>query len=237
MEYAVDLHIHSCISPCGDMDMTPNNIVNMAILKGLDIISITDHNTTQNLPAINKVALDNGIMLLPGIEVQTKEEVHMLCYFRSIDSALEFGNLIYSKLPDIKNNNEIFGEQVIMDCKDNIIGEVHKLLLSSSDISISNVIDLSNSFGGVSIPAHIDRSSYSIISNLGFIPPDLDIRTAEISKNMDFDTFKKAFPYTKNLRLIKSSDAHYLWDIFERESFIQVDELTMTNVLNYIKGK
>jgi len=128
MKYAIDLHIHSCLSPCGDMDMTPNNIVNMAILKGLDIISVTDHNTTYNLPAINKVALDSGIMLIPGIEVQTKEEVHMLCYFRSIDSALDFDKMdINDILIEVSTS-----EGVSEDVKSEAIRRIVQIQMKSS---------------------------------------------------------------------------------------------------------
>lgn len=235
MELAVDLHIHSSLSPCADNDMTPNNIINMAILKGLDIISITDHNNAKNLPASHKVALEKGIMLLPGIEVQTREEVHILCYFKKIVSAVEFGNIIYNKLPNIKNNEEVFGKQIILDSNDVEIGRLDKLLLSSADISISELLRLTLEYDGICIPAHVDRTSFSIISNLGFIPDDLNIKTMEISKNETESSFISKFPLLKNYRVIKSSDAHYLSDISERDNLITVQDFTLTNILNYLK--
>jgi len=236
MDFAVDLHMHSALSPCGDNDMTPNNIVNMAILKGIDIISVTDHNSTANLPAFSRIAVENGIMLLPGIEVQTREEIHMLCYFKTVDEAAEFGNIIYSKLPDIKNDEEAFGQQLIVDHLDNTVGKLDKLLLSSANISIDGLSDLVRVFKGVCIPAHVDRSSYSIISNLGFIPDNLGIKTVEISRNATASSVILNFPYLKNLRITRSSDAHYLWDISEKENFISIQYLTLTNVLDYLRG-
>lgn len=236
MELASDLHIHSALSPCAEDDMTPNNIINMAILKGLDIISITDHNNTSNLPAFNEVAVENGIMMLPGIEVQTREEVHILCYFKKITNALEFGRIIYSRLPFIKNNEELFGKQLILDKNDAEIGKLEKLLLSSADISVSQLADLTDEFEGVCIPAHVDRSSYSIISNLGFIPESLNFKVVEISKTETQEHMHTLFKLLSNFRMIRSSDAHYLWDISERQNYVSVQEFTLTHILNYLKG-
>lgn len=232
-----DLHIHSALSPCGDDDMTPNNIINMAIIKGLDIIAVTDHNSTNNLPAIHEVAKRSGIMLIPGLEVQTREEVHMLCYFRNLDSAKAFGSIVYDSLPPIKNNPDIFGNQYIFDGSDNITGSIEKLLLSSSDFSIAELIELVERFDGACIPAHVDRASYSIISNLGFIPESLNIKTVELSYAMTLSSFVSKFPYIKDMNIIKSSDAHYLQDISERENSLPMDELTMSKIFDYLKGK
>lgn len=236
MKFAYDLHMHSALSPCADNDMTPNNIVNMALLKGLDIISVTDHNSSSNLPALSKAAVLKGIMFLPGIEVQTKEEIHMLCYFKNTDDAVKFGDIVYSRLPDIRVNEDVFGEQLLFDSNDNITGKKHKLLLSSCDISINQLMDMSWKYGGLCIPAHIDRPSFSILSNLGFIPDNLDIRAVEISREKTASDTSLPYPSIRNMRLIKSSDAHHLWDISERVNFMELEELTKTNLLKYLKG-
>lgn len=231
-----DLHIHSAASPCGADDMTPNNIVNMAIIKHLDIIAITDHNTSCNLPAIFKVAKNLGLMFLPGIEVQTKEEVHMLCYFKEVENAIRFGDIIYDSLPSIRNDPNLFGNQYIFDEHDNIIGDIEKLLLSSSCFSINELIECVRKFDGAIIPAHIDRTSYSIISNLGFIPENLDIKTVEISRfSNPAAQLLKTFD-TSSLNIIKSSDAHYLADISERENSLPINEITMSAIFNYLRG-
>lgn len=236
MEAAADLHIHSALSPCGDQDMTPNNIVNMAALKGLDIISITDHNSALNLPASAEVASASGILLVPGIEVQTAEEVHILCYFRSIEDALNLGDIIYRLLPDISNREDIFGPQLVMDRFDGVHDKVTKLLLSSADISVEDLVRTVSDIGGVCVPAHVDRTSYSIISNLGFIPPSCDIKTVELSRRADRDTVMKSFPDLREFRIISSSDAHYLRNILEREAFINIGYLDISNVIDYLRG-
>lgn len=236
MDFAVDLHIHSALSPCADADMTPNNIVNMAIVKGLDIISVTDHNSASNLFSLSKVAVENGIFFLPGIEVQTREEIHVLCYFKTVQEALEVGAIVYDKLPNIKNDENLFGQQLILDHNDNIAGCLDKLLLSSSDLSLKQLMDITFSYNGVCIPAHIDRNSYSIISNLGFIPKDLNIKTVEVSGKMTASAALAKFQFLKNYRIIKSSDAHNLWDISERENFISIQDLTLTNILEFLQN-
>ncbi len=234
MKFAVDFHIHSALSPCADDDMTPNNIVNMAILKGLDLIAITDHNSCKNLTAIMEVGKKQGLMVIPGMEVQTKEEVHILCLFKDLDIAMKFDEIIYESLPDVKNSEEVFGKQLIMDSQDKIIGKLEKLLISSSSLSIEETFDLVRAFGGFCIPAHVDRTSYSIISNLGFIPPALNIKTVEFSKRNEPQDIIRKFPFLKKFNYIISSDAHYLWDISEREFFIEIDYLSFTEIKNYI---
>ncbi len=227
MEYAVDLHIHTALSPCGDEDMTPNNIVNMALLKGLDLIAITDHNSCANLEAVIDVGRNQGIMVVPGIEVQTKEEVHLVCLFKKLDKALEFGKLIYDSLPDIPNNEELFGRQFILNTEDQIVGKAEKLLLSSSSYSIDDVFKFVKNMEGLCIPAHVDRPGYSIISNLGFIPPNLGIQTVEFSKKETPEQNYAKMPYLRPYRYVVSSDAHYLWDISEREYLVEMEYLSI----------
>jgi len=230
MEFAVDFHIHSALSPCGDEDMTPNNIVNMALLKNLDIIAITDHNSCGNLPAVMEVAKQNGLMLIPGMEVQTKEEVHIVCLFKRLESAMKFSEIVYNSLPDIKNNEELFGRQLLFNERDEIIGKVDKLLLSSTALSVNDVFILVRGLGGICIPAHVDRPGYSIITNLGFIPPSLKVKSVEISKHSSREEVLKKYPFLKQYNMIISSDAHYLWDISEREFFIDMEYLSVSEL-------
>jgi len=131
--------MHSCLSPCGDDDMTPNNIVGMSFIKELDCIAVTDHNTALNLPAIKKVADAMGVVLLPGIEVTSSEEVHILTYFRDVDTAVEFGKMVYEHLLPIPNSKEIFGHQRIMNEMDEQTGELDKLLIQATDLSIEEI--------------------------------------------------------------------------------------------------
>ena len=232
---AVDLHIHSVLSPCGDIDMTPNNIVNMALLKELDYIAVTDHNTAKNLPAVMAAAQGAGLCVLPGIEVTTKEEAHVLAYFDDLDKVMALDALLYERLPDIPNRVDFFGPQYIMNAEDEIVGEVDKLLISATDLSVDDLAREVGKLGGVIVPAHIDRKTYSIVASLGFVPPELPVGTVEISRTMDFETARKKFRFFKPYRMIHGSDAHQLEDMAEREYFITLPDLRKSTLLRYLQ--
>ena len=215
MELYYDLHIHSCLSPCGDMDMTPNNIAGMAYLKGLQIIALTDHNTCRNAPALIRAAEQYGLIVLPGMELTTMEEVHVVCLFAELDDAMAFDAYVYERLMKIRNKTDIFGEQVIMDENDEPIGEEEYFLTNATEISFDQVFDVVTAHHGIMIPAHLDKSTTSLLSNLGFIPPDSKFTCAEV-KNLDkLHGLLRDHPYLKNCRIISDSDAHYLPDISE----------------------
>ena len=187
-----DFHLHSCLSPCGDNDMTPYNLVNMAKLMGYDIIALTDHNTCKNCEAVMKLGEQYGILVIPGMELTTVEEVHVVCLFESLEKAVEFDKYVYAHLQPVENRPEIFGEQLIMDENDEIIGTVPNLLINATDISFSDVYDLVAKYDGIMIPAHIDKNSNSLLANLGFVPPDSKFTCFEL-KNM-----AKVFSMSKN---------------------------------------
>lgn len=237
---AIDLHIHSALSPCGEAEMTPNNIVNMALIKELDFIAVTDHNTAKNLPAIMAVAkelakeTEKGICILPGIEVTTKEEAHVLAYLPTLEAAMKLDAIVYDHLPDVKNEKALFGPQTIMDAEDNIIGEVDKLLISATDIGVNQLWDLVTELGGVLVPAHIDRKSYSLISSLGFIPLELAVKTCEVSKKETFENVRKNFRFFKDYQFIHGSDAHQLEDMAEREYFLELPDMQRQTLINYL---
>ncbi|MDL2289293.1 PHP domain-containing protein [Clostridia bacterium OttesenSCG-928-F22] len=224
MKLYYDFHIHSCLSPCGDELMTPNNIVNMAKIKGLDAIAITDHNCACNLPAVQTVAEQAGLLFLPGIEVQSKEEVHLLCYFGNMQDALECGDIFYQSLPDINNNTEIFGEQLILDAADNVIGSANKLLLQSVAFSIEEIFALVVGHHGAVVPAHINKPSNSLLALLGFIPAVPHFTMLEVAR-------KYPMPTLKGYRMVHSSDAHSLEDIAEREEMLLVKDTTLRGII------
>ena len=238
MKYAVDLHMHSCLSPCGDNDMTPNNIVNMALIKGLDIIAVTDHNSAENLPAIMECAAANGLTVIPGIEVETAEEVHVICLFKTVEDALGMQEIIYNALLPLKNRKEIFGQQLICDSEDNVIGEVEQMLITATTIGIDDIFDIVEKLGGVAYPAHVDRDSYSVLANLGFVPESYKGRYLELSRNCDFGYFSKQSERLMNegYHFFRSSDAHYLQDIFERENLMELPEKSILAVINKLKS-
>lgn len=237
VQWAYDLHIHSALSPCGDNDMTPNNIINMARLKGLDIIAVTDHNSTKNLPALFKIGEKQDLLIVPGIEVTTKEEVHILCYFLTLEDALKFDDDISKYLPSISNDNELFGEQLILNEKDKVVGEIKNLLISALDLSVDEIFLLVQEKKGIAIPAHVDKTSFSMISNLGFIPPHLPISTLEVSRkvHMNEKEMKKSWKLLKDYHFIQSSDAHYLEDILERQSFIALEHLNIRELFHTMR--
>lgn len=232
MKLYYDLHIHSALSPCGDNDMTPNNIVNMSILKGLDAIAVTDHNSCGNVRAVLKAA-GNNLLVIPGMEIETAEEVHIVCYFKDIESAEKMQELVWESLPDIKNRPEIFGRQLYMNELDETVGEEERLLVNATTLDIYSVFENVQKLGGVAVPAHIDRTSYSIISNLGFIMPDLNITAVEITRK-NLDKWKAEYD---EYNIITNSDAHYLEDISERENCIEILGKTTKEILDFLCKK
>lgn len=227
-----DMHIHSALSPCGDNDMTPNNIVNMSIIKGLDVISVTDHNSCGNVRAVMEVAGDR-LLVIPGMEIETSEEVHVVCYFREITDCEKMHKEVKKHMPKIKNDEKIFGEQLYMNSEDEVIGREENLLVTATDLDIFEVFELAKKFNGVAIPAHIDRSSYSVLSNLGFIPPELEIPTVEITpKNR-----QKYEDEYKKYNIISNSDAHYLEDIQEPLFFFENMSKNAQNIIEFLCKK
>ena len=231
MKMYCDLHIHSCLSPCGDALMTPNNIVGMAYIKGLDAIAVCDHNAAKNLPAIKEVADTMGVVLLPGMELTTKEEAHMLCYFESVDACLAFGEYVYAHLPDIPNRKAFFGAQQVMNSQDEEIAEESKLLISALDLSFEACEQQIHRHGGICVPAHINRGSNGVLNALGFLPMGAKYDALEVSD-------KTAPPHMdlSGYRILRSSDAHYLEDILEQEFFIETEEKSAKALLKAIAG-
>ena len=224
--YRCDLHIHSCLSPCGDNDMTPGNIVGMATLNGLQIVALTDHNSVKNCPAFFKIAKAYGIIAVAGVELTTSEDVHVVCLFRDLESAMAFGDYIETKRIRIKNEPEIFGEQLIMDENDEIVDREEYLLLNALDLSIDEAFDEVISRGGVCFPAHIDRSANGIISMLGDFPPEPRFTAFELNDASSIDEYLEKYPIlsVRDLRYVASSDAHYLTDISEHGFEIELED-------------
>ncbi|MEG2323000.1 MAG: PHP domain-containing protein [Anaerovoracaceae bacterium] len=237
MNYYYDLHIHSVLSPCAESDMTPNNIVNMAVVNGLDVIGVTDHNSARNLAAISRCAEKQHILFIPGIEVETVEEVHVVCMFSSLGGAEEMGRYIESHLPDIPNNEDIFGVQQILDDMDNLMEKQRKLLIVSTDLTIDQVMDKVEALGGAAYFAHVDRKSYGVLATLGTFPDNREIKTVEVSSGKDGDAFLGKNPQLKSYRLIRSSDSHQLNHINHKDNYITIekDSLRPEDIINYIK--
>lgn len=229
MRLYYDFHIHSCLSPCGSEDMTPNNIVNMSQLKGLDAISVCDHNCTANLSAVSVAARNAGLLFIPGIEINTAEEVHILGFFENLEDACSFGDAAYRALPDLPNNEEFFGKQIIMDEHDRAVGKADKLLISALPYSIDECAQMIREHGGHAVPAHINKGTNSILNNLGFLPQNLNFTALEVLKNLPAEGAD-----LKKYNLLHSSDAHFLEDISERENFFDTDGKSIGEIIKYI---
>ena len=217
MKYYYDMHLHSALSPCGDGDMTPNNIVNMALINELSIVAVSDHNTCSNLRAVKKIADNAGVVFVPAMELETAEEIHILCLFSSVDDAERFeAEVVKPALPDVKNNEKIFGRQQILNENDEEIAVDDRYLINATAIPIDNIYDLVDNYNGIAIPAHIDKQTKSLISVLGMTDPSLKFKVFELSKNAP-ENFENTQFSLKDMdyKYIFNSDAHYLQDIFE----------------------
>lgn len=222
--YYYDLHIHSCLSPCAEDDMTPANIAGMGALCGLNIMALTDHNTTGNLPSFFKACKTHGIVPVGGMELTTAEEIHIICLFEDLDTAMAFGDEVYKHLPEIENRPEIFGNQLYMDHLDNVIKTERKLLLTASDLGLEDAVKLARSFGGAVYPAHIDRNSNGMIAVLGDIPPEPSFKVFELNDKSNLESHREKYPLIKGMKMLACSDAHRLWEINEADSMIELDD-------------
>ena len=221
--YYYDLHIHSCLSPCGDEDNTPNNIAGMASLCGLNIVALTDHNTTENCPAFFEAARRYGIIPIAGMELTTSEDIHVVCLFETLESAMAFGQMVKEYRVPIKNRPDIFGAQQILDGEDNIIGEEENLLINATLISINEAPDLVGKYGGICYPAHIDRQSNGIISILGTFPDVPHFKCVEFHDKEKRDEYVDKYGL-QDKKIIISSDAHNLCDMRDKENFFELDD-------------
>lgn len=237
MDLYYDFHLHSCLSPCGDNDMTPYNLVNMAKILGMDAIALTDHNTAQNCRAAINVGEKIGLTVIPGMELCTSEEVHVVCLFDDVKNAEDFSEYVLSTVPPVKNRPEIFGDQIIMDEGDGIMGTQELLLTTASGISIENAVQIVGEYGGICYPAHIDRNSYSVISNLGMITPEMNFNAVEMTEKANQNEYKKKYPIIKNMPVFVSSDAHYLENMNEAKHTINVPENSAKAIVEHIKKR
>ena len=222
--YFYDLHIHSCLSPCSDDDMTPNNIAGMAALKGLQIVALTDHNSCKNCPAFFEACKRQGIVAVAGMELSTAEDVHLVCLFPELDAAMAFDKEIEKHLARIENKPERFGNQYIMDGDDNVIGSENMLLIAATDLWMDEAVRLVRKYGGAVRPAHIDREANGIVSILGSIPSEYGFSCYEFNSSENIPSYRERFPFINRENLLVCSDAHHLWDISEAENFLLLDD-------------
>ena len=219
-KYYYDLHIHSCLSPCGDNDMTPNNIAGMAALKGLHLLALTDHNTSKNCPAFFEACRRQGIVPIAGMELTTAEDIHIVCLFETLEAAMDFDAFVDSKRIRIKNRTDIFGEQIICNANDEPLGQEEFLLSNATALPLEKAVESARAHGAVVYPAHVDRQANGILTTLGGMHSAL-----------------------AGLDTVICSDAHYLWDINEAEHCFLLDDepyssaLVRRRLLDKLAGK
>ncbi len=217
-----DLHIHSCLSPCGDNESTPDSIAGMGELNGLGIMALTDHNTVKNCPAFFKAAERHGVVPVAGLELTTSEDIHMVCLFETLEGALDFGTIVEKSLVRVKNREDVFGSQLIVDEFDRVIGREEDLLINATEISVGDVKSKVESFGGITYPAHIDREAGGMVAVLGSVPAEYGFRFAELHDRNRKSEYAALTGMPED-RFLISSDAHVLWNIKEAEDHITLE--------------
>lgn len=233
--FIADLHIHTCLSPCADLTMSPKRVIEKALEKNLNIIGVCDHNSAENVVAAKNVALKKKIAVLAGMEVSSVEEVHVIALFDDIPLVLKLQKIVYESLPLEENKEEYFGQQIIANEFDEIEGYNKKLLISATTLTLKRIIYEIHNLGGLAIAAHIDRESYSVIGQLGFIPQDLEFDALELSPNISESKALDRFPEIKEFPLISSSDAHFLKDIGKSTTSFFLNEPTIYEIQNALK--
>lgn len=228
--FNTDLHIHTCLSPCGELDMTPKRIINAAKLKCLHIIGICDHNSCENVIITKEIGNTQGIKVIGGIEITSSEEVHILALFDDDAVLLKLQEIIYENLMEI-NDEKVYGSQAIVNEDDEIVAYNKRLLIGATKLPVKKLVDLVHSLNGLVIASHIDREGFGIIEQLGFIPDDLKLDGVEISSKTPFNEAKSDFP------LITGSDAHFLQDIGKSFTQFLIREPTIKEIKMAFVGK
>jgi hypothetical protein len=228
--YYYDFHLHSCLSPCGDEDNTPNNIAGMASLLGLDIIALTDHNTCKNCPAFFAAAKRYGIIPVAGMELTTSEDIHVVCLFETLEDAMAFDEEIDSRRVKIKNRTDIFGNQYILDGEDNVTGEDEFLLSNATTVSLDEAPEIVKKYNGICYPAHIDRQSNGVIAVLGTFPETPAFNIVEINNKENIGEYVKKYSL-EDKKVIISSDAHVLTEMRERENYFEIEDEPYSSAL------
>ncbi len=234
--FRTDLHIHTVLSPCGDLEMSPSNIVSLAVQRGLDIIGVTDHNTTKQCKTVWELGQKQGLTVIPGCEATSREEVHCLCLFEDFDALGTFQEFLDQHLTVIPNNPEILGYQVVVDSDENVLEEIDNYLGATLDASIEEIEQKVHKLSGIFIPAHVDRPRNSLFSNLGFIPPELKIDALQISKGADEKVVRDRYKINPEITLVKFSDSHYPDDLGKTYTLFEMKEPAFEEIQKALKG-
>jgi len=234
--FKVDLHIHSCLSPCADLDMSPRAIVERSVENGLDVIAVSDHNSAENIQATIRAAVPYDLHVLSGLEINSREEAHVLAIFEDAEKALIMQSIVYNHLKGT-NRPELFGDQVVANEFDEVERFNDRMLINATQLGLHDIVMETHRLGGLSIASHVDRPSYSILSQLGFIPPDLKLYALEISRNMDKTSVKRNLPEVGEFPIVTFSDAHFLDDIGQAYTSFFIEAPTMDEMRMALEKK
>ena len=235
--FIADLHIHTCLSPCAELDMTPLRIIDAAVKKGLDLIAISDHNSAENTEIAMKIAQEKGIKVLPAMEVTSYKGAHVLAIFDSIEEVMGMQKIVYKNLPGGINDEKLSSHQVVVNEKDEVIGFNKRILFGAIGLSLKAIVDTIHSFGGIAVASHIDKEIFSVISQFGFISDDIAFDALEISYNTKRQRAEAVFGEYSSIPWITSSDAHHLNDIGRRTTSFFLEELSFEEIKMAFKGK
>lgn len=224
-----DLHVHTCLSPCADLDMYPGALVRRFLEEKLDIVAICDHNASENVPYILRLAEGKPLTILPGMEITSQEEVHVLALFDRLEPLQNLQKVVYDHLMGL-NSEDVFGYQPIVNEHDEVEGFNEHLLIGATSLSIQQVIDHIHRLGGAAIASHVDRQSFSVIGQLGFIGPDMPFDALEVSHVANICEARYRFPELESWSMVTSSDAHFVTDIGKKWTRIYIDGRTITEL-------
>jgi PHP family Zn ribbon phosphoesterase len=231
-----DLHVHTCLSPCGDLHMSPLKIAAHARRHDIGIVAICDHNTAENIPAVMRAAAAYNVVVLPGMEVCTKEEIHVLAIFGTVNAALELQAMTYDHLSG-RNDPDVFGLQVVANEFDEVVAFQEKLLIGAVDVSLDHIVNEIHRLEGMAIAAHIDRESFSVISQLGFIPEKLQFDALELTGHIQNHEARDRFGRSASCPFIRNSDAHLLEDIGKNTNEYLLERASFEEIRKALRGE
>lgn len=234
--FRADLHVHTVLSPCAAVEMIPPIIVAEALKCGIDLIAITDHNHSANIEAVQQAAQGTPLTVLPGMELQTKEEVHTLCLFDTLEQVMDMQKIVDNHMPNLKNDPEFFGEQFVVDASGNFICRVEQMLLVSCQLTMKEASEIVDRLGGLFIPAHVDRVKFGLLPVLGLLPTDITFSALEISRHIDPESARKQYPQLRTHTLIQDGDVHFRQD-FLGSSFYTITEPSIEEIRQALTGK
>ncbi|MGC2061718.1 MAG: PHP domain-containing protein [Thermodesulfovibrionales bacterium] len=236
VEFIADLHLHTCLSPCAELSMTPRGIVDKASSLGINIMAICDHNSIENVAVTRDVAKKKGIYVVAGMEISSMEEVHVLSLFGDIENALKMQSIVYEHLQHGVNDEKTFGMQVVVNAEDEVLGFNERLLIGATGLSIDRIVELIHSLNGIAVASHIDRDAFGILGQLGFISPEIQFDALEISCRTPFDRALILYDAYRHIPWISSSDAHQVDEIGKGTTRFIINHATFEELCLALRG-